>query len=61
MLSFAPRKYIEKLVVGNKHMFNEDPVPSNSLLPNNNHPEIDDSELLGTNNITKYKSVIGCL
>ena len=42
-------------------MFNEDPTPSNSPLPNNDHPELDESDLLSPDDVTKYQSIIGSL
>ncbi len=61
-LCIAPRKYIEKLVSNYERLFGRAPKQtSSSPIEKGDHPELDDSELLGEEDIKKYQSLIGSL
>jgi Reverse transcriptase (RNA-dependent DNA polymerase) len=60
-LAMGPRKYIEKLIDNYEHMFNEKPKEASSALEKNDHPELDVSEFLNSDNIKLYQSMIGAL
>ena len=61
-LCFGPRKYIERMGDQYKKLFGKAPPQKcSSPLERNDHPELDDSELLGPQDIAKYQSMIGAL
>jgi Reverse transcriptase (RNA-dependent DNA polymerase) len=60
-LAFGPKKYIEKMVSNYERMFQEKPKPTSSPLPRNNHPELDNTELLDLDGIKIYQSMIGAI
>ena len=62
-LSMSPKKYItERLTKSYKNMFGERPSTKFlSPLEHGDHPELDDSDLLGPDGIQKYQSLIGAL
>ena len=60
-LCYAPRKYIEKLLDNYKRLFGTQPKAATSPLIKNDHPELDDSELLDLEHIKIYQSLIGGL
>ena len=61
-LCFGPKKYIEKMTVEYQRMFGEMPKRTRmSPLEKNDHPELDDTELLDDDGIRKYQSLIGTL
>ena len=57
-----PKKYIERLAESYHYMFKQDP-PKNMRTPldKNDHPELDDSELLKGDSIQHYLTMIGQL
>ena len=58
----APKKYIEKIVKTYEHLFGNKPRQHyTSPLEKNDHPELDKSDLLDTDGIKKYQSLIGAL
>ena len=61
-LCFGPRKYIERMYDQYKKLFGKAPPQKcSSPLEKNDHPELDDSPLLGQEDIAKYQSLIGAL
>jgi hypothetical protein len=60
-LCCGPKKYIEKMVAAYEQMFGETPKHFSSPLEKNDHPELDDSPELGSDDTTKYQSMIGAL
>jgi hypothetical protein len=61
-LCMAPRRYIDKMMANYERMFGEKPKQNvSSPLEKGDHPEMDTSELLGPNGVTKYQSIIGSL
>ena len=58
---YGPRWYIKKLVTSFKQMFNNEVTPSSSNLVEKDHLELDMSEYLSLDDITKYQSLIGSL
>ena len=62
VLCIQPKKYIEKMVANYTRMFSEPPTSRvYSPLDKGDHPELDESELLGPTGITQYQSLIGSL
>jgi hypothetical protein len=57
-LHFGPKTYIDKMLSNYGRIFNKKPRES-SPLENNDHPESDDSELLSSEGIVQYQSMIG--
>jgi hypothetical protein len=61
-LCIAPRKYIEKMVANYERIFGEPPKQTySSPLEKGDHPELDTSELLDSQGIALYQSLIGAL
>jgi hypothetical protein len=61
-LCVAPLKYIDRMVDAYKSMFGVAPKQNvQSPLEKGDHPELDDSPLLGEDGIKKYQSLIGTL
>jgi hypothetical protein len=62
ILCMAPKKYIEKMMMGYKQMFGEKPSTKvHSQLEKGNHPELDTSELLDQTEVQQYQSLYGSL
>jgi len=63
VLCMTPRKYIEKMCATFEQLFGHPPNKPvvTSPIEKNNHLELDTSELLGLDDITKYQSLIGAL
>ena len=61
VLCYAPRKYIEKILDNYKRIFGQNPKQASSPLVKGDHPELDTSELLDTENVKIYQSLIGAL
>jgi len=62
VLCMTPRKYIEKMCTTFEQLFGHPPKQVvTSPIEKNDHPELDTSELLGLDDITKYQSLIGAL
>ena len=61
VLCYAPRKYIEKTIANYEREFGKKPKEHKSPLPKNDHPELDDSELLDIDKTKLYQSLIGSL
>ena len=61
MLCYAPRKYIEKMVDNYHRHFGQNPKKAQSPLTKGDHPELDTSELLDSEDIQVYQSLIGAL
>ena len=60
-LCFAPRKYIEKMLANYERIYGELPKQASSPLTQNDHPELDASDLLDIENIKIYQSLVGAL
>lgn len=60
-LCFGPRKYIEKMCDTFFRMYGKQPKPVTSPLEKNDHPELDETELLDEDGIQQYQSLIGTL
>ena len=60
-LCVGPKRYVEKMIGAYERMFGEMPYPYSSPLEKNDHPELDDTQELGEEDITKYQSMIGAL
>ena len=60
VLCFAPRKYIKRMEDSYLQMYGCKP-PQNMLSPleANDHPELDDTELLDEEGIQRYQSMVG--
>ena len=61
ILCYAPKKYIEKLVIDFERMFGSKPKLYNSPLEKDEHPELDTSDELVEEDVKKYQSLIGSL
>jgi hypothetical protein len=61
VLTYGPKKYIEKMVNQYTSMFGSKPKEYTSPLEKGDHPEIDTSEELGMEGIKKYQSMLGSL
>jgi hypothetical protein len=62
VLCMAPEKYIERLIQSYEQMFGKKPtLKVYSPLEKNDHPELDDSELLDRTGIEQYQSLLGSL
>ena len=62
VLCMHPRKYIDRMVDSYQRMFGEKPKTNiSSPLEKGDHPECDTSDLLGTEGITQYQSLVGQL
>jgi hypothetical protein len=58
----APKKYIEKMMMGYKQMFGEKrSTKVHSPLEKGDHPELDASELPDQTGVQQYQSLIGSL
>jgi hypothetical protein len=58
-LCMAPRKYIDKMIQNYERMFGEKPRTNvYSPLEKGDHPELDDSEFLEPDDVTKYQSIV---
>ena len=51
---YGPKQYIKKLVSSFKQMFNSEATPSSLPLVEGDHPELDTSEYLSLDDVTKY-------
>ena len=61
-LCIAPQKYIARLTASYEKVLGEKPsAKMYSPLERGDHPELDDSELLVTNGIQQYQSLIGSM
>jgi hypothetical protein len=61
-LCMAPRKYIDKMIQNYERMFGEKPrMNVYSPLEKGDHPELDESEFLEPDDVTKYQSIVGSL
>ena len=58
---YAPLKYIQKIIDNYTRIFGQRPRQVLTPLVKGDHPELDTSELLGTDDIKIYQSLIGCL
>jgi hypothetical protein len=58
-LNYGSKKYIAKMVIWYKRTFNSKPREYSSPLERNDHPELDESDLLKLDGIQKYQSMIG--
>ena len=62
VLCVGPRKYIERMATQHERLFGSEPKRNvTSPLERNDHPELDDSELLDEDGMKKYQSLIGTL
>ena len=62
MLCMVPQNYIDRLAATYEKMFGEKPnAKMYSPLEKGDHPELDDSKLLDTEEIQHYQSLIGSL
>ena len=61
-LCMAPRKYIERMMDQYERMFGSKPrAPVYSPLEKGDHPEIDDSDILDDEDVSKYQSLVGSM
>ncbi|KAL7579256.1 hypothetical protein ACA910_011415 [Epithemia clementina (nom. ined.)] len=60
-LAASPKKYIGKILDSYKSMFGEEPKIFKSPLEKNNHPELDNTDLVDSNGIQTFMSMIGQL
>ena len=61
-LCVGPRKYIERMANQFEHLFGHEPKRNVlSPLEKNDHPELDETELLDEDGIRKYQSLIGTM
>ena len=60
-LYYGPRQYIKKLVTSFKQMFNSEVTPSSLPLVEGDHLELDISDYLSPDDVTKYQSLIKLL
>ena len=62
VLCVAPKKYIQKMMNSYFQMFGTKPTMNvQSPLEHGDHPELDDTDLLDTDGIQQYQSMIGSL
>ena len=61
VLCYAPKKYIEKILDNYRRIYGKWPKPAHSPLVQNDHPELDTSELLNEDDQKIYQSLIGAL
>jgi hypothetical protein len=62
VMTMAPKKYIQKMIDGYIRMFGEKPRSVyHSPLEEGDHPELDTSEILDIEGVTKYQSLIGSM
>jgi hypothetical protein len=59
ILYYGTKTYIEKMMTNYERIFGTKPKEYSSPLEKNDHPELDDSELLTDKDITIYQSLIG--
>ena len=58
----SPRKYINRMVDAYERMFGEKPrTTASSPLEKGDHPELDTSDLLDSEGVTQYQSLVGQL
>ena len=60
-MAYAPKKYIEKLILDYVVMYGSKPKQYSSPLESGDHPELDTSKELDQHEIKKYQSMIGSL
>jgi hypothetical protein len=61
-LCIAPRQYIEKMLATYEQLFGQPPKQNvTSPIEKGDHPELDESELLDSDGVTKFQSLIGAL
>jgi hypothetical protein len=60
-LRAEPKKYIVKMVESYERLFKEKPKFYNSPIEKGDHPELDDTALLGPEQVTEYLSLMGQL
>ena len=61
VLCYGPKKYISKIMINYERLFGEKPKEYSSPLEKGDHPELDTSDELDHDGITKYQSLIGAL
>jgi hypothetical protein len=62
ILCMAPKKYIEKMMMGYEQMFGEKPLTKvHSPLEKGDHPELDTLELVDQTGVQQYQLLIGSL
>ena len=61
VLCFGPKKYIKKMLEAYEKLFDEKPKKASSPLEKNDHPELDESNILSLEDQKKYQSMIGAL
>ena len=60
-MAYGPSKYIKKMMSAYESMFGTKPKEYTSPLDKGDHPELDESEELDPDGISKYQSLIGSL
>ena len=60
-LCFAPKKYVEKMLIAYKNYFGVLPKEEQSPLSKGDHPELDASDLLDEEGTRMYQSLIGAM
>jgi hypothetical protein len=62
VLCMAPKKYIEKMMMGNEQIFGKRLLTKACLpLKKGDHPELDTSEILDQTGVQQYRLLIGSL
>ena len=61
VLCFGPKRYIDKMLDAYEKMFGDKPKGCTSPLERNDHPELDETEVLDEHDQRKYQSMIGAL
>ena len=59
MLCQSPKKHLDRVFANCEREFGEKPRPAASPLEKGDHPELDVSELLDPEGVTKYQSIVG--
>ena len=61
VLCFGPKRYTKKMLQAYETIHNEKPKKYSSPIEKNDHPELDESELLSIDGQKQYQSMIGAL
>ena len=61
VLCFGPKRYIRKMLDAYESMHNDKPKKYSSPIEKNDHPELDESEILNIDGQKQYQSMVGAL
>jgi hypothetical protein len=59
VLVISPRNYVERMISNFERMFNQKPKQASSPIEKGDHPEIDTTDELDVEGISKYQSLMG--